>query len=334
MKSFKLLEQSPVLFLIVSTVFCCGCIQPEYEYTKLLPPSGCSRAFPEDINNNGVLVGSMYDDNDVQKGFIYEDGQYIELLPPGWETAEAIAINDNGFVLGDGYDNGIEKCFIYKDGEYTELLPPGFSSADFARDINNNDVVLGSGFSILGGYQRGFIYENGDYTELLPPGWEGAIALEINNNDVVVGWLIGDLEENIFLYEDGEYEYWSGPTPYAINDNGVIVGGGSDRGFIYEDGEYTELLPPFWQAAEAWGVNNNGVVIGGVLTGGQVGMGGGPIRGFIYTGGQYTNFLPPGWQQAYPTAINDNGVVVGVAFKIMAGASGFIATPITTRDKY
>jgi len=103
------------------------------------------------------LVGSFRDENYVQKGFIYEDGQYIELLPPGWERAEAIAINDNGFVLGDGYDNGIEKCFIYKDGKYTELLPPRFSSADFARDINNNDVVLGSGFSIHGGYQRGFI---------------------------------------------------------------------------------------------------------------------------------------------------------------------------------
>ena len=167
----------------------------------------------------------------------------------------------------------------------------------------------------------------------------------------MVGFGRRNAEDYNFIYEDREYTMllppdWSdlnGPTPHAINDNKVIIGRGWDvdstgalvhKGFIYENGEYTELLPPGWEDSEAWDINNNGTVIGGVAPD-PYGVGWPPpkAKGFIYEDGKYTNFLPPGWQQAYPTAINDNGLVVGVAFKTLR-ASGFIATPITTRDKY
>ena len=35
---------------------------------------------------------------------------------------------------------------------------------------------------------KGFIYCGGTYTELLPPGWGWACALDINDNGVVVGY--------------------------------------------------------------------------------------------------------------------------------------------------
>lgn len=332
MKIITLIKQWFSLSFIVFAIFCNGCIQSEYEYTRLLPLPGFSNAIPEGINNTGVLVGSMSDENDIshtiRKGFIFKGGEYTELLPPGWESAVAYAINDNDVVIGRGVENGEEKSFIYKDGVYTELLPPGYIFAD-ARDINNNDVVLGTGVAgNSNGEQRGFIYKNGEYTDLLPPGWESAFTEDINNNDVVVGFGRRNSEDYNFTYEDGAYEYWSGPTPHAINDCGVIAGDAWwGKGFIFEDGEYTEILPPGWDETEAWGINNSGVVIGGVVPSYQSGMRDYPIKGFIYKGGQYTNFLPPGCIAAYPKAINDNGVVVGVGLKLM-GASGFIATPV------
>jgi hypothetical protein len=39
--------------------------------------------------------------------------EYTELLPPGWISAEAIAINNKGVVVGAGTDgNQIDKMFI------------------------------------------------------------------------------------------------------------------------------------------------------------------------------------------------------------------------------
>jgi len=36
------------------------------------------------------------------KAFVYRGGRYVELLPPGWETASAFNINENGVIVGWG----------------------------------------------------------------------------------------------------------------------------------------------------------------------------------------------------------------------------------------
>jgi probable HAF family extracellular repeat protein len=56
---------------------------------------------------------------------------YTELLPPGWTSASATAINNNGDVVGQGRDGqGRINSFLYSNGTYIELLPPGWVQAD------------------------------------------------------------------------------------------------------------------------------------------------------------------------------------------------------------
>jgi len=88
-----------------------------------------------------------HDSTGTEKGFIYRDGIYTELLPPGWNNmvSNYIGINNSGVVVGSGVDStGTLKGFIYSDGVYTELLPPGWSRV-VAEKINENGVVLGNG---------------------------------------------------------------------------------------------------------------------------------------------------------------------------------------------
>jgi len=339
MKCFTLIKQSFLLPLIVCIIFCCGCIQTEYEYIKLLPP-GWHRAFAEAINENGVVVGCGFDGTST-KGFIYQDGEYTELLPPGCEYATAEDINNNGVVVGFGYDGTTTKCFIYDNGEYTELLPPGWKSTGPTPSyvcINDSDVVVGSGSD--GTAHKSFIYDNGEYTELLPPGWEYAEATGINNNGVIIGNGGNFQNEHMgFIYDNGEYTEllppgWMDAFIFAINDNGAVGGSGNhnlpdttiSHTFIYRDGEYAELSD---QMSVPSDINNNGMVIG--FTYGPLGSW--EHRSYVCKdSGECTELSPPGYMYTVCKSINDEGVVAGYAVSVYRGRftrgpHGFIATP-------
>jgi uncharacterized membrane protein len=290
-------------------------------------------------------------------GCTQSEYKYQYLLPPGWEYAGADAINDNGVVVGHGYDGTKHMGFIYDNGKYTKLLPPGWIEAS-AVDINNNGVVVGKG--ILGSTDssgiRGFVYSEGKYTELLPPGWLNASATAINNNGVVVGYGAGYCCPYVsggFIYKNGEYTELLLPGEWVsaidINDSGVVIVGRSDATgqggfFIYYAGEYTELLPPGWTEAYAVAINNNGVVVGygeggfmykdgeytellpperlyvsGTTAINDNGVVTGNIRfdGFVCKDGEYTELLPPGYWDAHPKSINNEGVVAGVVYSVI-----------------
>ena len=140
-----------------------------------------AETYVNDINNNGVAVGHG-GDTFYKKGFIYSNGQYTDLQPPGWwRDARAYGINDSGVVVGfcdanPETSNPSYKGFIYNNAEYTFLVPKDWNTS-IAFDINNNGVVVGNkGFDIR---DKGFIYSNGEYTVLLPPGWQQASARKL-----------------------------------------------------------------------------------------------------------------------------------------------------------
>ena len=113
-------------------------------YTELLPP-GVALPYPADINNNGVVVG--YDGIPIGvKGFLYSGGVYTEILPPGFISAFPGGINDSGAFVGRGFDGTTNKGFVYSAGVYTEILPSGWMFIFTVDDINNNGVVVGSGY--------------------------------------------------------------------------------------------------------------------------------------------------------------------------------------------
>jgi uncharacterized membrane protein len=91
------------------------------------------------------VIGDGEDDNKVFKDFIYKDGQYTELLPEGWASAEVTDINNKGMVVGACYESDTYEStgFVYTDGKYTVLLPKSCSQTD-ATGINDNGVIVGN----------------------------------------------------------------------------------------------------------------------------------------------------------------------------------------------
>ena len=65
------------------------------------------------------------------KGFLYSNGNYMTVLPPGWLSAQVTGINNKGDVIGFGNDNISinESAFLFSGGEYTKLSSPGWSDS-------------------------------------------------------------------------------------------------------------------------------------------------------------------------------------------------------------
>jgi len=65
-------------------------------YTELPPPPGPGSPEIIDINDKGEFIVN----NDCY-AYIYHDGHYTELLPPGWDWCRVKGINNNGDIVGD-----------------------------------------------------------------------------------------------------------------------------------------------------------------------------------------------------------------------------------------
>jgi probable HAF family extracellular repeat protein len=322
----------------------------EYEYTELLPPGWFAATdityghggLHHIINDNGVVVGSGYKNGptDQSKGFIYSEGEYSELLPPGWEGAIANGINNRGDVVGTGSNaKGERRGFIYKEGIYTELLPLGWVDAEVGG-INDKGVVIGRGIKNYtdDDLPKGFVYRNGVYMTMRSPVLPPTVHLDSINDINDYGTIVGTCSYGVpawgvpgktygLVYRTGIYK-WLLPkgSEYAeaaaINNRGEVVGWvGYCKGYIYRWGVYTWLMVPGWSCTMPRDINNRGEVVGysGDLNGHS--------KGFVYSRGTYSELLPPGWISAEAIAINNKGVVLG------AGTDGnqinkmFIAEP-------
>jgi hypothetical protein len=106
-----------------------------------------------DINDNGDLLVVMVltGGKGPYKSFIYRNGNYKELLPPGFEDFHGYAINNKGEVIGTTF-NG--KSFIYTNGKFIELTLGSWYLEP--RGINDYGVITGY-LWMPNGVRRGFI---------------------------------------------------------------------------------------------------------------------------------------------------------------------------------
>jgi len=312
-----------ILFVIAVLLISISEISLAYNYVEVLPQAW-QEAEAHDINNNGTVVGSGKDNNNISKGFIYHNGTYTTLIPPDWEEAYAHGINNQGDVVGHGLVE-YYKGFLYSNGIYTEVLPPGWKES-YAYAINDNGAIVGYGRHK--NYYKGFLFHKGLYAEILPPGWKEAFTFGINNSNTVVGYGRDESGKNKgFIFSGGTYKEllppgWAEAKAIDINDKGNVVGHGikgSYSSFLYSKGQYSELSAPGLQFIEVYGINNNNDIVGRLI------YKDGNMRGFIYTGTSIAVLLPPRWSWSQVYAINSNGAVIGYG-TYSSKKSGFIAS--------
>lgn len=258
---------------------------------RLLPlPTGFDSGAALDVNNNGIIVGTVSDD-----GFAFDRGQpafwtpdgaggWTVTIPEQFETVpspvgelavnggQIVAVNELGLMVGwsrfQGFQGGPTTLFSASEPPLN-LGEMGFAAT--VRAINNNNVIAGG--EILLNLDTGALTEIGVPAPIDMPGFTNAIAFAINdeNEAVVAANLASVPTENWLTYIYNSNQGYTRLNPeqlpsrfvgfYDNNNRGDVSASGGllfrDEGVLVDDVN-TLLEPEFseWQVSRGFIAND------------------------------------------------------------------------------
>ncbi|MCH8151472.1 MAG: hypothetical protein IH830_03750 [Planctomycetes bacterium] len=189
-------------------------------FVGLEPPPGVIQVIPTDINDQGVICGTMIVADVGFRGFVYDDGVWTVLppvvdIPGAWSSAAAIS--NEGIVVGRRslrVDTAPQNAYIWSPEQgFTDLTILGDNSA--ATAINGTRVV---GWRADAGQEKeGFLWRDGKVT------------------------LFGAIPDGLCSQAN------------AVNESAIVAGSGRipskgasttvSRGFVWENGQFTIIEP-------------------------------------------------------------------------------------------
>jgi probable HAF family extracellular repeat protein len=245
-----------------------------------IPSLGSSFSFAYGINTAGQIVGISGTDAFLYSGGTLTDLTTVDHVSFSGSTAQATAINDSGWIVGEARNSGgTNDAFVYAGGTLTNLSTLTNGAAGQAFAINATGQIAGQMAFSSGTF--GFVYTGGNGThdtggtiaKLNALGTSSA-ALDINASGEVAGYYTSGGMTHAFLYNGTSMSDITTGTPYAsiaseafgLNDSGAIVGqlisGTTDSGFLYSGGTLTNLSSVIsgWTITGAYGINDNGQI--------------------------------------------------------------------------
>ena len=246
----------------------------EYQFIPFDAPSEMGNGTSAfGVNNRGVIVGNYFTVDERIDGFVYKNGQFIDVWVAG--STSLLAVNDLGDATGSFDDSeGIVHTFLRnRNGDITVLPDPAPDAViTEAVGINNRGNAVGFYFD-PDFVVHGFTYSNGFMTVYDYPGSGGTFLTGINNHEQVTGfWVDPDGIRHGFLLDHGTPQPIDFPgalhtRPRSINDRGQVIGYYSDsnnisHGFILDAGVFTSLDFPGSMNTNLFGINNGGTIVG------------------------------------------------------------------------
>jgi probable HAF family extracellular repeat protein len=246
-------------------------------YNTALPVES---AFPNAINNSGVIVGGIsnfvYSDGTtvILDAFLYKNGHFSIIAKgsvDGGQSASAAAINDRGDIVG-GLDvitflyhlYGVEQAFLFRNGIVTPLGALGVTNSmesslygtfSFATSINNAGQIVGVSSNAATGGSNAFLWMNRKMNIIGSPSF---YPNAINDN----GWIAGKDSSGAVLYVYGLTIKLGGGEAVSLNNIGTVVGNTTTGAFLYMGKMYdlNTLVDGGWKITEVGQVNNFGQI--------------------------------------------------------------------------
>ena len=281
-------------------------------FVGLDPPPGVIQVIPTDINDQGVICGTMIDADIGKRGFVYDHGVWT-VLPPVVDMlgtwSSAAAISNGGVVVGQR--------------SITENLNP----------------------------QNAYIWSADEgFTDLGVMNGPNSAATAISETGIVAGWTgnawytngLGFLRDGGIITELGTIPGGLTSTPWALTDDETVVGSGLipvdgypsgvSRAFLWKAGGFVLLgtLPDHTRSAAGDIRNSPRQVVGSSWT-----VDGNPniAHGFIWQNGVMTNLnelIAPDLELLIQSAgsIANNGQIVAKGHGADDHLVAFLLTPI------
>lgn len=297
--------------------------------------NGESRA--NDINQHGVVAGRAQGPDRTWHAVLWENGTLHDLGNLGFAFNEAVALNDDGIVVGNARPS---ECLTCVDGGPRDTHPwkwdrDGLVQIDVQKpsigtlltDVNNLGQVSGHTAAYGSRFSSGeaFIWKDGETTWLgtrwtsahphNPPNPTKSSAFAINDAGMVAGSIsFYGQEEHPAVWSDGQWldgphRLYGGARATDINEKGQVLVG-SQVGCIgfYLWGATTCPSPAGSPARTPHAIDNHGRIVGaGISRSGE-------NFGFLWRDSLLDlNDLVAGdeWQIEAATGINDRGQIVG-----------------------
>ncbi len=301
-------------------------------YTPIHAPGGYSLSI-SDLNNNGMVVGTLYGDNDETRPFVWDSTHGLQDIFVPSQESHGISINDNNQVIGDYYLYSLSRpcgfIFDVSSGEFTDI-DSFYWTKTSPQAITNSGVVYGSRLDEVYNMFK-YDSENGLQEFGLPPytpGGRTATFTEVNDSGQGTGYYEKYTAERAFYYSDTtgfievyvpyHYDYYT--YSVDINNSGQLLGSyydddtGEGGAFIWE---YREPYPDFIMLNTPGegnmmpeDINNVGQVIGFIEN---------PIT-YEYQAILWENGIIMSidslvsdvrWSFVFANAINDDGQIIG-----------------------
>jgi probable HAF family extracellular repeat protein len=191
-----------------------------------------------DVNDQGIIVGSAYDELNRERPFWWRDGVLHQLGTLGGSQGRALAINAWGDIVGTSLIEGDDEyhAFLGKPGSPLYDLGTLGGPASHAHDVN--ELVHACGWSMLrpnDPASRGFLWADGVLKPLGTLGGIYSAAFGLNDLDQVVG--------------------------ASTREDGTQVG------FLWHNDQMVDLntlLPPgnAWKLVSATDIDEHGAIVG------------------------------------------------------------------------
>jgi len=110
-------------------------------------PGAAGGTFPSSINNQGVIVGHYFtaEQRDGAHGFMWKNGAFSNIAPPGTIATFPTKISNNGDIVGTYIDSVLaDHGFSFDQGRYSTIdrTEPGFQDTQIAA-VNSFDNIVG-----------------------------------------------------------------------------------------------------------------------------------------------------------------------------------------------
>jgi probable HAF family extracellular repeat protein len=268
-----------------------------------------------DINDRGQIVGSSsllvpYGDTVRLEThtFLWTSGTMHDLGTLGGDFSEAIAVTEEGIVLGQSATpDSLLHPVLWIDGEIVDLLP-GHPFSAVPTDLNERRQVVGSFGPPF--HETGFVWDDGVVTNLATLGGDRSSAAGINELGQVVGYSENGSGHRIpFIWSDGVLQTLplggaSSGEALDINDSGRIIGQSGTRAVIWDDMRIRVLGGGAHSTAVD--LNESGEVIGHLNTNDG-------IHSFVFGSDELRLLGSLGGRSTEAVAINENGLIIGMA---------------------
>jgi uncharacterized membrane protein len=282
---------------------------------------------PASINEAGQIAGTTAEHRAAVWSRKYGLRSFV--VPVGFDSSEATAINGAGHVAGTAYDRGLTKHQALRIANDVVTVLSGVQSRAYA--ISDSDAVAGESMVLAKPNVEAVVWEEG----LMRAMGEccGGAASGVNSNGDVIGRIYDEQGRfRAFLWTRADGLKRIGPpnrysSAIAINKRGRIIVAAFPEVYLYSTGNLNRLVLSPKYPSQARAINDCDVIVG------SYGPYADAARAFVWeesVGFRDLNSLisaDSGWKLEKAVGINDRGEIVGTGDSRGTEDSGYLLIP-------